>query len=134
MAATSLFFLFSVLWMFIGRALTNRAYDSGTPRFLGIDISKNLQPSRAERLGIKLNYAVSAVLGLAFAAYFAAVLGKPLKGWGLALVAMMFGVSLFQVSWICLTTIEMVLSGFRFRPVKDRQTTVLAPRDRVTRS
>ena len=47
MSLSFVFFVLSVLWLFIGRRLTNSAYETGTPRFLCIDISKNLQPSRA---------------------------------------------------------------------------------------
>jgi hypothetical protein len=117
-AAFSLFFLLSLVWIFVGRALTNRAYESGTPRFLGIDISKNLQPSQAERLGIKFNYAASAAIGLAVATDTFA----DLKVKGLALAvggAVIFG-GAFGLSFFSLTTIEMVISGFRFRPVRDR--------------
>jgi hypothetical protein len=108
--------LLSLLWASIVHRLTNHAYESGNQRFLGMDISKNLQPSRAERIGINLNRAASLALGLAWCAWLAATSRTFRDAWPIA-SAMIVGLA-FLAGNFFLTWIELVLSGFRFRPLK----------------
>jgi hypothetical protein len=106
----------SVLWLGVGQALTNRAYERRGQRFLGIDISKNLHPSPAEQLGIKVNRAASVALGLALCAWLAMTSSTFRSDW--PIWGPMILVAVFFPGRFCLTMIEMVLSGFRFRPLK----------------
>jgi hypothetical protein len=99
-------------------ALTNYAYESGNQRFLGMDISKNLQPSRAESIGIRLNKVASVGLGLAYCAWLARTSAAFQESWPL-LGAMIVGMAFIVCNYF-LTSIELVLSGFRFRPIKDK--------------
>jgi hypothetical protein len=106
----------SVLWLAVGQVLTNRAYERRGQRFLGIDISKNLHPSPAEQLGIKVNRAASVALGLTLCAWLAMISSTFRSDW--PIFGPMILVAVYFPGRFFLTMIEMVLSGFRFRPLK----------------
>jgi hypothetical protein len=116
-AITVLTFL-SIAWLFIGPAITNRSYETGKRRFLGIDISKNTNPSPAERLAMKLNLGASATLAIAVFAWSCAMnFRKPHFLMNIAFAAGVC-VAIFGLTLLFLILIEMAATGFRFRPLK----------------
>ena len=118
----------SLIWMWGWTLLSGYFYRRGITSILGIDYSKNISPSRTEEFVRKLNFVIAGAVaaGMVVLAFLISALRgdkASVVAW-LSFGALLFAMVAFFLVEYLLSLLELLVTWFRFRPVKDKPTRV----------